>query len=193
MRHSTYARLVVAAIAAAAALSAVPSATQAASWGVLGSRHTLTSQNLSFSVGAPISGGTVCGQVTLEADVRSARVVTVTSASFTGCVGTGSYAGCTGTVAATALPWSVTGITTSNITIDGFNLDWLWEGATGCSQNGQKIQSTGTLSGGVWSGASHHVTFTGATGTTDHFAGLGSFPETVTGTLRDDQQTLTLG
>lgn len=177
----------------AIAAFSVPSVASAASWGAIGTRHTLTSQNLGFTVGAPVSGGSICNQATFEADVRSAAILTITSGTFTNCVGTGSAAGCTATVTGTGFHWSATGLTTSNVTIDGVNVDVLFEGATGCSQNGQKVQVTGTLGGGIWSAASHHVTYTGATGTTAHFAGLGSFPDTVTGTIRDDQQTLTLG
>jgi hypothetical protein len=51
---------------------------------------------------------------------------------------------------------------------------------------------TGNLATGVFTTAGHEVVYTNATGLTAHIPALGSFPMTVSGTIRDDQQTLTL-
>jgi hypothetical protein len=168
----------------------IPAVASAASWGVVGTNHTLTSQNLAFNIPA-VGAGWTCTQFTLGSNVQSASVLTVTSAAFTGCAGTGSATGCVNTVVATGLPWRATGTATTNVTIHNINADLTFEGAS-CSDNGLKINLTGTLSGGVWDATAHPLTYSAATGLTAHFIGVGSFAAGLTGSVRDDQQTLTL-
>jgi len=90
----------------------------------------------------------------------------------------------------TNLAWAVTAPAASNIQIHGFDLDLAYSGA--CSFNGQSIRLTGTVAGGVFNNPLHAIAFTNAGGLTAHSA-LGAFALTTSGgTLRDDQQSLTV-
>jgi hypothetical protein len=183
----------------AVAAFAMPAMASAANWGIVGSAHTLTSTNLSFNVAA-IGAGSSCADSQFNADVRSAAVLTVTSATFTSCTGTGGAVHCAATVRGTNFHWSGTGLTTTDIRINGVNVDVLFEqkpgDPTACGQFAGNVSLTGTLGTGaagatVWDAAAHQVTITGAEGLTAH-GSFGSLPATVTGTIRDSAQTLTL-
>jgi hypothetical protein len=173
---------------------ALPSMASATSWGPLGTAHTLTSTNLAFTVPA-VAAGSICTNSRFHADVAAvaSTTLTITAATFAGCTGTGSAGtGCTATATATNLDWAATGISTSNVTIDRVDVDVVFAGS--CMVSGSSVRVTGNLAGGVFTTAGHEVVYTNATGTglTAHIPGLGSFPATVSGTIRDDQQTLTL-
>jgi hypothetical protein len=179
------------AFAVAFAAFVMPSMASAVSWGNGGTvRHTLTSQNLSFSVLAA-DAGSVCSQTTIEGDVGSSQIV-VTSAVFTGCAGTGGRGDrCTATAAATGLPWTATP-STGNVQIHGVNVDVLFGGGAPCLINGARVNVTGTLSNGVFSNSAHSLTFSGASGLTAHSSLFGSQPATVGGLITDDQRSLTV-
>jgi hypothetical protein len=169
----------------------VPSMASAASWGVVGSEHTLDSPDLQFSMAGAVPGGSSCAVSQFTVDVRSAAVVTITSATFDNCVGTGANGtGCTVTAKATKLPWTATGTTTDTIQIHGVHVDVKFS-AAGCTFANADITWTGTLTGGTWDPLAHQVTFVADSGLVSHSA-LGSTPASVTGTIRDTQQTLTL-
>jgi hypothetical protein len=191
--------------AAAMALCAfaMPSMASAASWGVVGSAHTLDSPNVGFTgTGAAGAINSSCSVSSFTTNVRSAAQLTITAASFGGCTSSGPIIGhCTTTSVATKLPWVATGITTSNVQIDGIHIDVTFENIPGagasCTNgaNGTKLTITGTLSGGVWSGNAanqHEVNYTNAEGLVSHSALGNNSVITVRATFRDTQQTLTL-
>jgi hypothetical protein len=194
--------LFIAAVAASA--FAVPSVASAASWGIIGTTHTLFSANLGFSTHSTFgSSGWICNESQLHADVRNAATLTVTSATFRNCTGIGAYSDCTVTMVPTGFPWSGTaiGAGTNDIRIDGLQVDMKFEtrppaGSSGCPIDGTTPTWTGTLgtgtTGTLWDVGQHEITFSSAAGTTLH--GVTTEPQavTVTGTLRDTTQSLTL-
>jgi hypothetical protein len=176
------------AMAVSFAAFVMPSMASAVSWDPPNTRHTLTSTNLQFTVAAA-NAGSICSQSTFEGDVGSAQIV-ITSAVFTGCRGLLGADRCTDvTAVSTATPWTATPSTT-NVQIHGVNVDVTFNGPAACQFTGQRINLTGTLSGGAFSNAAHDLTFAGGTGLTAHNAVLGSNPATVTGTITDDQRTI---
>ena len=174
---------------------AVPSMASAANWSPVGSTHVLDSSNLGFiSHGTP--AGSVCTRSTFHAEVFSAAVIEITSASFLDCHGTGAAAGCITTSQATRLPWTATGPSTTNVLIEGVHIDVRFEtrppaGSVPCAVTGLTSTLTGTLGLGNFNNTSHHLTWALATGLTSHSA-LGSNTTTVSGTVRDTQQSLLL-
>jgi hypothetical protein len=187
--------------ALAVCVFAVPSMASASSWGVIGSTHTLISANLGYVAHgqtAPVTWTCLSSQ--FHVNVANAAALRVTGVAFRSCSTIGLFGGCTVTPTATQLPWTITGTTTSNIQIEGLNMDLRFEtlppgGGSSCFQHNQNVTWTGTLNGGVWNAAQHEMNYTAATGTTLH--GLFSSthaaaPMTVMGTIRDTSQTLTL-
>jgi hypothetical protein len=181
---------------------AMPAMSSAASWGVIGTEHTLHSANLGFTATDPVLGGisSSCAASTFTVDVRTAAALTVTSTQFTNCTAQGAAIGdCTVTATGTPEPnpdWTVTGVTTTNVQIHDVRIDLTFENKPGSSNclnvNGQNLLLTGTLTGGVWDAAAHQVTFNNAEGLVSHGATGNNTRITVTGTIRDTQQTLTL-
>jgi hypothetical protein len=177
----------------------VPSMASAASWGVIGSTHVLDSSDLSF-LGHTTSGtlGEVCADSQFHVDVRSAAILTITSASFKNCMGIGTLGtNCTVTRTSTRFPWSATGASTTNVQIHDVHIDVKYENTPGnastCALSGALFTWTGTLNSGSWNAATHSVTFTNATGLVATSASLpGVANVTVSGTIRDTAQTLTL-
>jgi hypothetical protein len=181
---------------------AMPSMISAASWGVIGTEHTLHSPDFGFSTTIPVIGpvSSACSSSTLTADVRSASALTVTSASFRGCTASGPGIGtCTVTETATPNPtpdWRVTGLTTSNIQFHGVVIDMTFQTRSGLCLNvaGVGTTVTGTLGGGQWTGNGanqHEVVFSDDEGFVMHTP-AGTAPLTIRGTFRDTQQTLIL-
>jgi hypothetical protein len=174
-----------------------PSVSSAASWGVVGSTHVLDSPNLTFSIGAPINGGWQCQINQLHSVVTSAAVLSVTAATFGGCMGTGNSINCTLTPTTTGFPWTVTGLTTTNIQIHNVHATVLFENTPGnptaCGTPGF-MTWTGTLASPGhthWIGAGHEILFVNATGLVAHTA-AGNLPFVINGTLFDTSGTLTL-
>ncbi len=171
----------------------MPSTAPAASWSPVGTIDgALDSPDFGFGIAA-ISSAARCRETQFTANVASAAVLTITSASFKNCHGTvGAAAGCTATVAGTGFPWRATAIDTSNIQIHGVNIDARFEttppaGSATCAVNGVDVRLTGTLAPApgslqtVW----HHqrLTVTAASGVTAHTLGSGGLPATVTATI----------
>jgi hypothetical protein len=186
--------LVVVGVLACAAFVG-PSMASAASWEVAGTNHVLDSPDLQFSVGAPLSGGSQCKSNQFNSTVTSTAVLSITSASFAGCMGTGNSVNCTTTPTATGFPWAATGLTTTNIQIHNIHVTAIFENTPGnptaCATPGA-ITLTGTLASSGhthWSG--HEATFLNATGPIAHTA-AGNLPAFVSGTLFDTSGTLTL-
>ncbi len=174
---------------------AMPAMSSAASWGVIGTEHTLHSANIGFTATHPVLGAisSSCAQSTFTVDVRSAAALTVTSTSFNNCTAQGPVIGdCTVTPVGTNTDWTVTGVTTSNVQIHDIRIDVKFEtkpgSALGSCKGGvhnQSILLTGTLGGGVWNAAQSSVTYTNAEGVSSHDAFGITIPVTVSGTIRD--------
>jgi hypothetical protein len=184
--------------AMAACAFVMPSMASAASWGVIGTEHTLHSPNFSYAVAATGTNSS-CGESTLTLDVVSAAVIEITSVSFRRCTLTSPAVGsCTQTSTATGLPWTATAVTTTNLQIHGIRIDTLLEnhpGSTACNAVGINILLTGTLTGGRWSGNGanqHELLLTNAEGVQSHSALGNGQVVTLNGTFRDTQQTLTV-
>lgn len=203
LKRSTSKIVMIAAAVMAVTAFALPSVTSAASWGTIGTGHTLDSSNFAFTshfFPAPPFFSAVtssCTQTQFVTDVTSAGVLTVTGATFTGCTATGTGSDCTTTVTATGLPWRATGLTTTNVQIHNFNLTMLVETRPGaspppCAIQGMTATLTGTLTGGTWNASTHQFAFSNADGLTTHVPALGPWPTTTSGTFRDTSQTLTL-
>jgi hypothetical protein len=183
---------------------AMPAMSSAASWGVIGTEHTLHSANLGFTAADPMLGGisSSCAASTFTVDVRNAAQLNVTSTSFTNCTGQGNAIGdCTVTATGTPEPnpaWTATGITTSNVAIDAVRIDVTFEDKPGAAAGvcanvvGQTILLTGNLTSGTWNPATHSVTYNNAEGLAAHGATGNGTRLTVSGTIRDTAQTLTL-
>jgi hypothetical protein len=172
-----------------------------ASWAVVGTTHVLDSSNFSFLAGAPLNAGASCAQSQFHADVRSAAALTITSATFLGCTGTAGAVDCAVTMRATKLHWTGTALAENDIRIDGVFVDARFENKpgdpTGCALP-TDVTLTGNLGTGqastaTWSFINHQMSFTSAPGLTAHVGNaIGSFAATVTATIRDTTQTLTI-
>jgi hypothetical protein len=177
----------------------LPSMASAASWGVVGTEHTLTATGLGFTadVSPTLQVGAQCADSRFTVDVRSAAVITITSATFNNCTGTGAGAGCFVTAHGTNFHWTATGITTSNVQIHGIDIDNSFSGAS-CPAlvNGSSARLTGTLTGGRWTGnaaGQHSITLAASHGLVAHSALFGTVPATINDQLVVDlQQTITL-
>ena len=175
----------------------VPSVASAASWGPVGAEGTLTSPDFGFQIPGPIFLflNTSCAQTTFTGEVRSSAALAITSATFRGCTSTGSpYGNCTATLTGTNFPWTVTGVTTTNIQIHNIRIDERYDarpdGTGGCSLIGTSTTVTGTLTSGQWTSSQHEVIYSSAHGLTSDFPFMGS--PSVSATLRDPSQALTL-
>jgi len=187
--------------AAAMALCAfaMPSMASASSWGVVGSEHTLDGTLGFVNDGQGVSSD--CARVQVTVDVTSTAAIEITGATFSGCTATGAAVGtCTVTSTGTNFPWTATARTTSDIQIHGVNIDVFFEnhpGSAACGAAGVPLRITGTLTGARWTGnVTHEIDFPsgtgGASGLFSHSALGNGSAITVTGTLSDTQQTLTV-
>jgi hypothetical protein len=203
LKRSTSKIITIATAAMAVTAFALPSVASAASWGTIGTGHTLDSSSFAFTAqfptGPPFFGPVTssCAQTQFVTDVTSAGVLTITTATFTGCTATGTGSDCTATVNASGLPWRATGPTTTNVQIHNFNITMLVETRPGaspppCAIQGMTATLTGTLTGGTWNASTHQFAFSNADGLTTHVPALGPWPTTASGTFRDTFQTLTL-
>jgi hypothetical protein len=175
---------------------AVPSMASALSWGPIGTEHTLTATGLAFMAHTSFGQiGAQCNDSNFNVDVRSAAVITITTATFTNCTGTGIGANCAAAVHGAGFHWTATGITTSNIQIHGVDITSTFTGV-GCALAGDVARVTGTLTDGTWRGnAAHSITLAGVMGLVAHIPALGNAPFTVTvndALIIDRQQTITL-
>jgi hypothetical protein len=181
---------------------AAPSMASAASWGVIGTTHTLDSPNLGFvsHIGPPAGQlAWTCLESQIHVDVASAAALRVTGVTFKNCTTITALGGCTVTATPTGLPWTVTGATTSSIQIEGLFVDLAFEtrpgGAPGsCPLDNQSATWTGALTGGAWDAAAHAITLIASPGSVLHstFGTTNPAPSTVMGTLHDTTQSLTL-
>jgi hypothetical protein len=177
------ARILTLVVVAAAALGTLQAASAATFAGV--GQHTLTSANLAFNAGTPLSGGSICTSSIFEVNVAAGgATATVTGATFTGCTGTGSQSG-TITVAATGFPWSITRTAAGVFTIDSVTVNELFE------SSGLILTLRGNLPGGTINCTTHTITYVnnGPLTVTADPVGLDAVA-TVSGHLRDDQNSL---
>jgi hypothetical protein len=166
-------------VVAVASMASASSASAATFDGV--GQHTLTSSNLGFDVAA-FGSGSSCASSVFEVNVPvGGATATVTGASFSGCVGTGLLAGAAD-VTATNLPWEITTLgNPGEVIIDGIHITSNFTAA------GVIVTLEGNLTT-PFNNATHTATYSGQTITST--SALGTAPATVTGSLRDDQQTL---
>jgi hypothetical protein len=159
---------------------AMPSMASASSWIGSGDIH---SGNVGFQSFGAIPLTWACNAVTFGTLRHSASVLTITTASFSRCHGSGGAAtGCTITYTGTRFPWTATAVSTSNIQIHGVHIDVRFEttppaGSTACALNGNEVTLTGTLGLGIglqttWTPGSRTVDFTATTGLTGHAPGV---------------------
>lgn len=188
--------------AAAMALCAfvLPAAASAASWGVVGTHHTLTSPDVGFT---SANGGGIVSQCTnssFTTRVGSAQNLEIISGTFGGtCTATGVGIGtCISSATGTRFPWTGTATTTTNVQIDRVFIDvvFLQTPSSSCLAPGAALTITGTLTSGSWTGNGanqHEIIYTNAAGLVSHSAAFGNNqPVAARGTFRDAQQTLTV-
>jgi hypothetical protein len=183
---------------------ATPSMASAASWGMVGSHHTLDSPNFGYTQTSAF--GQIIAQCTSSSfttTVANTQNLEITSGRFGGkCTAdlTSIGAICTVTVVGTKFPWTATVPTTRSIQIHDVHIDVRFESApadTSCGTagiSGADFTITGTLTGGIWTGngsGQHAVDFSNAEGLVSHNSSLGNnVPVTVRGFLSDTMQTL---
>ena len=188
--------------AMAACAFVLPSVALASSWGPIGGPdHVLDSPNIGF-VGVFSGEGVTsrCTSSSFTATVRSAADMQITAGSFNGCTWSGASVGnCTMTWTPTGFPWTATAVTTSNLQIHNIDIDVTFENAPGTGAScfgffpGAKATFTGTLTGGNWTGGGQHsLDFNSSTGLLWHWAVGNNIPFTLTASLSDTRQTLTV-
>lgn len=186
--------------ALALAAFAMPSMASAASWAVVGSTHDfdqLPANPVRFlSTDGTI--GSSCAGTSMHLNVAGVAVLTVLSATFTGCMGTGLDGTPCTTTPAGKFPWQATGLSTTNVQIHNVEVTILFENTPGsptaCPANGLFMTMTGTLASANhthWDATTHTLTFVNATGLLGHVLGM-PLPMRVDGSLTDRQHTLTL-
>jgi hypothetical protein len=172
----------------------MPSMASAASWGVIGSHHTLDG---AVGFGSPLAGLTSsCSSNSFTSRVDNAGNLTITTASFGGLCTTSipaAGADCTTTARGTGFPWRVTARTTTLIDLHDVHIHWRFEDMPGragsCGAlNNTNTTFTGTLTNGHWNPANRTITWNNAHGLHSNTWG----PVTVLGAVRDTQQTLTV-
>jgi hypothetical protein len=176
---------------------AVPSITSASSWGVVGTTHVLDASNLNIAGSNFATAPFIfCATSQYHVDVAGALALRVTGATFKGCTSLGVSGHCAVTATPTGFPWTITGLATNDIQIQGFRLDARFTtliptGSPICFFESQGATVTGTLNGGTWDAANHQMVFSGDAGLLTHTASAAT-PVTTSSTLRDTTQTLTL-
>jgi hypothetical protein len=158
----------------------MPSVASAASWGTVGTEHTLDSPNVGFTsttaLGAVVSS---CTRSSFTTDVASASRLVITNGTFGGtCTATVGASGlCNTTATGTRFPWVATAVTTSNIQIHGVHIDVKFDqsaaGTCPAALVGQNLTITGTLGSGAWTGnavGQREIIYTNAEGLVSHSA-----------------------
>jgi hypothetical protein len=179
--------------AAMATCALAPSMASAASWSPIGSEHTLDSPNGTFALES--SGITsTCGESFFTASVTNAMDLEITSAVFRRCTASGGLIGsCTKTMTATNLPWTATPTSTTNVDIRNIVIDVVLEnepGSNACNAAGVNITITGGIVNGDWNNTTREGVLNGVTGLLAHSPLGNNLPITLSGTVRDTQQTL---
>jgi hypothetical protein len=179
----------------------LPSAASAASWGPVGSHHTLDSPNFGFTSVILGAGATSqCTSSSFTADVVSSANLSITTGTLGGlCTASGAAIGtCKLTVHPTFYPWTLTLTATFpfSITLDGIVISIRFDnppGLNSCANvNGADMTLTGRLTGGNWTGnASHSMDFNNSEGLVSHSALGNNTPITTRALLTDTSGTLT--
>jgi hypothetical protein len=176
---------------------AAPTMALGPSWGPTNTPHLLTSTSLGLAahVAGAGSRGVICTHAQMSSQVLQLTRLTITGAAFASCHATGFAAGCTATVQSAGLPWLATPSLTGNVRVLGVQLAIQFETQPGTARGcvPTSLTVTGDLGGGNWVGPQHQIDFLGDVGLTTHILGVsGAWVTTVTGTLRDATQTLTI-
>jgi hypothetical protein len=194
LKHCSKSSVLLFAAVVAASAMAAPSLASASSWGVVGTTHVLDATSYSTNIAA-LGVGTACFGPRIHLDVDSPQIVTITGITFGHCTGTGGGLHCTVTKKATSLPWVITVPTPTTITLHNYHVDTILENIPGdptACATPTFITEFGSIHLGVWDSSAHQITYTNAPGSTAAVSGLGTFPQTVSATLRDTTQTLTV-
>lgn len=170
-----------------------PSMASAASWSPIGSEHRFDSPDGTFAFES-IGITSVCGESVFTASVANAMDIEITSAVFRRCTASGTAIGtCTKTMTATNLPWTATPTTTTNVDIRNILIDIQLEnepGSTACTAAGVNAIITGSIINGDWNNTTREGVLRGTTGLFAHSVLGNNLPITLSGTVRDTQQTL---
>jgi hypothetical protein len=147
--------ILIAAITAMAAL-AVPSMASAVVWGPVNTNQSLDATNVNYSEYGGYGLTWTCATQHLGVHVRTpaSSTLDITSASWSGCVGTGTSATINFTMTPTGLPWTATATSTSVIT---FPVHVQLSRAPNWVSN-----IDGTMNLGTWNASTHTVTFSSA-------------------------------
>ncbi|MET0602974.1 MAG: hypothetical protein ABW167_13400 [Baekduia sp.] len=171
----------------------LPSVASAVSWSPVGtSDGRLDSGNLGFSIPF-VSYGWGCTASSFNVTVDTAVVATITGVSFANChndPGTNiATHGCTQTGAGTNFPWRLTAPTTTDVIINGVDIDFSFVTTPGtidgCILTGLNVRLTGSLTASFTPGTagSRRIDFGPPAGAfTAHIPGFGPFRPTVRGT-----------
>jgi hypothetical protein len=169
---------------------AMPAMASAANWDPAGS-HTITSPALSLEIPA-LNAGSSC-HAAFVVDANGTSQLTVTSATFSGCVGTKDATGCDVHATQGSGPdWVVDGANASAIRVTNINVDYAFIGSLTCVVGGNTVNVAGTLTAGGFNNSTHSLCLTGSTGLQGSLGGMPLGPVTLDGCLTDTAGTLTL-
>jgi hypothetical protein len=175
-----------AAITAMAAF-VVPSMASAVVWGPLNSNQSLDSTNVSYAASGGFGGGWTCSSQHLGVHVRTpaSSSIDITSASWSGCVGTGSLSGTTVTIIPTGLPWVGTATSTTAVSFPvHYQMTYSFTG-------GPTANVDGTMTAGGWNAATHTLSYTSSV-LIQTYMGMQVAYVGVNGSWRNPTQVLTL-
>jgi hypothetical protein len=148
----------------AVAAFAMPAMASAANWGIPNTNQNLSGSNFGFVITEPgvAYGFGACTGVGLGVHVRAPASSTLDITSATGftCAGFGVLANCNVTATPTALPWTASGASTTDVTLNTIKYTVVFTSSGGsCAFAGASFSLEGTLTGGVWNAAGHSVTY----------------------------------
>lgn len=177
--------LATAAVVAVGALAG-PSMASAVDWSP-GGAHT-ASGSLSMTVSAN-GVTTVCDTVTADITLdASGPGGTVDSLNLDDCyVSTPGFGACTVAAASTGLPWELTALSTSSVTIATPSFANTYGGGAGCPLNGLSASVSGSSITGSYNNSTNTLTFTNATGMSSSTLG----PVVINGSLEIPGVTIT--
>jgi hypothetical protein len=187
-RYKPKATFVVALLAALAAC-VVPASASALTWGPAGTNRSLDSASVLNTIGAPLNMSWTCSQhLGLKPRAPVSNTADVTAVTFSKCApthGTGIM-GCTVAETATSLPWTIQGLTTTNVILNVGNINVRVSGP--CLYAGE-FKMAGSIVRGVWSAPKHSLTYSAAGTLSTPFSTSGV--ET-TAEFEDPEHSLTL-
>lgn len=191
MRKTIKKTLTLAVVAGALAALAIPSMASAANWAApLANQNLNPTSSLSLTVSDP--GGIYAlactgGGLGVRVRTPASSTLDITTAAGYTCTGASSWSGCTVTMTPNGLPWTASGASTTNVTLNSVNYTALFSGVS-CVFKGGTFVLQGSLTGGVWSplGSSlPSVTYNNDSGLSLTGPGGYNRPATATATFTD--------